>query len=223
MADVEAYAAGPYLTDLVRGAADPEAVARVSAKVADLTGLDPTLVRQHHGEIDTNTWLRERLRANGEVASPYDTTVTDPDPFPYSSFSNHPDPITDALRGPVTSAMVDLYQQRLNWLPEGRETYELLNGAVAGAWDYGRFGSPESVSMLRAALALDPRLRVLIGHGLTDIVTPYFATQLELNTFPPALGARVKLVVLPGGHMFYARDASRQAFRAAAAELYPRP
>jgi hypothetical protein len=24
---------------------------------------------------------------------------------------------------------------------------------------------------------------------------------------------RVKLVVYPGGHMFYARDASRQAFR----------
>jgi carboxypeptidase C (cathepsin A) len=31
----------------------------------------------------------------------------------------------------------------------------------------------------------------------------------------PAFGspARVKLVVYPGGHMFYSRDASRQAFR----------
>jgi carboxypeptidase C (cathepsin A) len=31
----------------------------------------------------------------------------------------------------------------------------------------------------------------------------------------PALGApqRVKLVVYPGGHMFYSRDASRKAFR----------
>jgi hypothetical protein len=31
----------------------------------------------------------------------------------------------------------------------------------------------------------------------------------------PAIGApqRVKLVVYPGGHMFYSRDGSRQAFR----------
>ncbi len=221
MADVEAYAAGDYVVDLLRGNRDPAAVARVSDKVAALTELDPALVRAHRGQIDFNVWLRERLAAKGEVASAYDTTVTTPDPFADSSFSNHPDPMTDALRGPMTSAIVDLYSRRLNWLPPDA-TYQILNEAVARRWDYGAGGSkPESLSMLRAAIAVDPELHVLIAHGLTDIVTPYFATQLELNTFTP-VGAldRVRLAVYPGGHMFYARDASRAAFRDAAKAMF---
>jgi len=219
MADVEAYAQGPYLADLLRGNADPAAVQRVSDKVAALTELDPVVVREHAGQLDFVTWLRERLRGRQAVASAYDTTVTLPDPFPDSSFSNHPDPILDGLRGPATSAMVDIYQRELKFLPEGR--YEALNNSVARRWDYGNAQGdrPESASALRAALALDPRLHVLIAHGLTDIVTPYFASQLVLNTFPP-MGDRVKLAVFPGGHMFYARDASRQAFRTAAQALY---
>ena len=79
---------------------------------------------------------------------------------------------------------------------------------------------PESASALRAALALDRHFRVLIGHGLFDLVTPYFATQLILNQFPPELGSQVRLMVMPGGHMFYMRDASRQAFRDAAAPMF---
>jgi carboxypeptidase C (cathepsin A) len=55
---------------------------------------------------------------------------------------------------------------------------------------------------------------VLVGHGLFDLATPYFGTRILLDQMP-AFGspARVKLVVYPGGHMFYSRDASRQAFR----------
>ncbi len=42
LADVEAYAAGPYIVDLLRGERDPEALARVSAKVA----LSPVSIRR---------------------------------------------------------------------------------------------------------------------------------------------------------------------------------
>ena len=64
---------------------------------------------------------------------------------------------------------------------------------------------------LRSVLALDPRLKVIVAHGFTDLVTPYFETKLLLDQLP-AFGdeARVKLEVFPGGHMFYSRDASRQ-------------
>jgi carboxypeptidase C (cathepsin A) len=55
----------------------------------------------------------------------------------------------------------------------------------------------------------------LIGHGLFDLATPYFSSQIQLDQLPAfASPPRVKLVVYPGGHMFYSRDASRQAFRA---------
>jgi carboxypeptidase C (cathepsin A) len=63
-------------------------------------------------------------------------------------------------------------------------------------------------------LALDPKFRVLIVHGLTDVQAPYFATALELGQIPDS-GApgRLTLRVYPGGHMVYANDDSRRALR----------
>jgi carboxypeptidase C (cathepsin A) len=73
---------------------------------------------------------------------------------------------------------------------------------------------PESLSQLRQILALDPKLKVLVAHGLFDLATPYFVSRIELDQLPAyASPDRVKLVVYPGGHMFYSRDASCQAFR----------
>ena len=43
----------------------------------------------------------------------------------------------------------------------------------------------------------------------------YFASKVLLDQLPAYAGPdRVKLVVYPGGHMFYSRDGARQAFRA---------
>jgi carboxypeptidase C (cathepsin A) len=81
--------------------------------------------------------------------------------------------------------------------------------------------APQSVGMLRTALALDPHLHVLIAHGLFDLVTPYFRTQLLLDQIPQAgLGERVRLVTYPGGHMFYTQDGSRAGLREAARKLF---
>jgi carboxypeptidase C (cathepsin A) len=56
---------------------------------------------------------------------------------------------------------------------------------------------------------------MLVGHGLFDLATPYFGTKMVLDQLPAfATPQRLKLVVYPGGHMFYSRDASRRAFRA---------
>jgi carboxypeptidase C (cathepsin A) len=114
----------------------------------------------------------------------------------------------------VTSAAVDLTTRKLNWRPDG--SYELGNGAVEKAWEFGRGLRPaESVTELRQVLALDPKLKVLVAHGLFDLATPYFGSKMLLDQLPTfAEAPRVKLVVYPGGHMFYSRDASRQAFRA---------
>lgn len=79
----------------------------------------------------------------------------------------------------------------------------------------------EVVRELRSALASDPRLRVLVTHGASDLVTPYFENQLIIAQFPPfASPERLKLSVYGGGHMFYSRDVSRRALREDAKELY---
>ena len=214
MADVENYARGDFLADLVKGPADIEATTRLADKVAAFTGIDQAVTRRLAGRFDPAEFRRELDRKNGKVAGRYDASVSGFDPYPDSSFYLFGDPSGDPLNAPLTSAAVDLTTRKLNWRPDG--SYEVLNGAVGKAWDFGRGRQPaESISQLRQILALDPKLKLLVGHGLFDLATPYFGTKIELDQLPAfASPPRVRLVVYPGGHMFYSRDASRQAFRA---------
>src|SRR5262249_51077653 len=211
--EVEGYAAGDYLLDLLKGERDPVAVARISARVAALTGLDSALVKRLAGRIDRATFQREFHRSQGLIGSAYDPNITAYDPYPTSANSHYSDPVLDDTRAPLTTAMTDLYQHMLNWRVD--QPYHLLNREVSSHWDWGRGrGGAEVVDDLRNDLANDPLVRVLVAHGANDLVTPYFANQLLLDQLPSYGSAdRVKLSVYSGGHMFYNRDVSRRALR----------
>jgi carboxypeptidase C (cathepsin A) len=213
LADVEAYARGEFLADLIKGEADKEATNRLADKVAALTGIDQAVSRTLAGRFDVGEFRREFDRKNGKVTGRYDASIRGFDPYPDSSSSRFGDPSGDTLQAPLTSAAVDVLTRKLNWRPDG--SYEVLNGAVERAWDFGNgINPPQSVSELRQILATDAKLNVLVAHGLFDLATPYFGSKRVLDQLPAFATARVKFVVYPGGHMFYSRDGSRQAFRA---------
>ncbi|GJD47934.1 hypothetical protein OPKNFCMD_0647 [Methylobacterium crusticola] len=221
MAEVEAYATGQYLSDLLRGPSDPAALDRLSEKVAALVGLDAAAVRRQGGRLSAGSFQREIGRGDGRVASAYDTGITGWDPDPTAAQSHFEDPLLSAMQAPLTSAMVDLYARTLNWrVPNLR--YELLSTGVNRSWNWGSGRSPpEVVGDLRQALALDGSLRVLVAHGYTDLVTPYFASKLILDQVPAFGGdRRLALAVFPGGHMFYSRKSSRAALRGEVLRLY---
>lgn len=223
LAGAESYAAGDYLVDLLKGPNDREALARMTARLADLTGLPADFIRSRGARLDMSSLRREIGRDEGRVASAYDTGLSSFDPDPTAPRSEAEDAGLASMRGALTSAAVDHLWQRLRWrVPNAR--YELLNNAVSGAWKFGSGREPaESFSELRRGLARDAKLRVLVAHGLTDLVTPYFASALLLRQIPDYGGERrVELATYPGGHMFYLRDASRLAFREAARALYVR-
>ena len=223
MAEAEAYAAGDYLADLLKGPGDAEAVARLTARVSALTGLDPETVRRQAGRPTAHSYQREIGREAGRVSSAYDTAVTGWDPDPTAPQSSFEDPVLTALEAPLTSAMVALYADRLNWRVNNLR-YELLNGAVNRGWSWGSGRSaPEAMGALKGILSLDGAMRVLVAHGYTDLVTPYFTSKLLIDQMPPyGSGERLKLAVYPGGHMFYSRADSRAAFHRDAADLYAR-
>ncbi|CCE03595.1 peptidase S10 [Bradyrhizobium sp. STM 3809] len=219
LADVERYASGDFLLDLVKGEADPEATNRLADRVAALTGIDQAVSRRLAGRFDVSEFRREFDRKNGRVTGRYDASVLGIDPFPDSSRSRSADPSGDVLTAPLTGAAVELTTRKLNWRPDG--SYELLSGAVNQFWDFGRgISPPESTGDIRQILALDPKLKLLIGHGLFDLATPYYGSKIVLDQLPAfAQAPRVKLVVYPGGHMFYSRDDVRKAFRGEAEAL----
>jgi carboxypeptidase C (cathepsin A) len=219
MADVEAYARGDFLTDLIKGEADREATTRLADSVSALTGIDQAVTRRLAGRLHVSEFRREFDRRDGKVTGRYDGSVLGFDPDPDSSEGHFGDPSGDPLIAPLTSAAVDLTMRTLNWRPDG--PYHLLNGSVEHSWDFGRGINPaQSISELRQILAFDPKLKLLVGHGLFDLATPYFGSKIRLDQLPVyASPDRIKLVVYPGGHMFYSSDASRQAFRSEAEAL----
>ncbi len=210
---VEDYARGDFLEDLMRGPRDSEAVGRIVPRVTEITGLPDYTVKHYGGRISGRTYNREVNRPNGKVASMYDASILGLDSTPHSSGMHHRDPFVAVLNVPMTAAMQRLYAGKLMYRTD--RPYVKMNPKVNGAWIWGNSpNAPESMSDLREALAFDPKLRVLVTHGYTDLVTPYFASALILDQLP-ALGdgQRVASKVYPGGHMFYSRDASRKAFR----------
>ncbi len=212
MAPAEAFARGEYASDLLKGRTDPVALARMEARVADLTGVNPDFVRRWGGRIETQAFLREIFRDQGKIASRYDSNVTQEDPFPYAPDQRTGDPILSAIVAPTTSAMADFVTRVVGWKVDAR--YNALSDEVGRQWNDGHDDQVESVTALRQAVALDPKMRVLIAHGWDDLSCPYFASVLTVDQMPAMSDpTRVQVKEYPGGHMFYARDASRLALR----------
>jgi carboxypeptidase C (cathepsin A) len=213
LADVEGYARSDFVTDILKGEADGEATNRIADRIAAFTGIDQAVSRRLAGRFDAVEFRREFDRKNGKVTGRYDASVTGFDPYPDSSFYHFGDPSAEPLFAPLTSAAVDLTTRKLNWRPDG--SYNLMSATAEKSWDWGRgLNLPESLSQLRQTLARDPKLKLLVVHGLFDLATPYFGSKILLDQLPAyATSDRIKLVVYPGGHMFYTRDSSRKAFR----------
>ncbi len=69
---VEDFALGPYLTALALGRAPSSALAD---RIAEITGLDPAVVRREAGRVDAGDYAREIRRGVGETVSLYDATI----------------------------------------------------------------------------------------------------------------------------------------------------
>lgn len=217
MAAVEQYDRTQFVADFLAGPRDSQATDRLSAKVAELTGLDPALVRRMNGRVDIATYLREIHRSEGKIGSVYDSNVTAYDPFPASAQANYNDPLLDTLIAPTTSAMVDFVTNQVGWKVDGR--YNALSYDVNRQWDRDNSDSP--VTDLRKAISIDPKMHVAIVHGWNDLSCPYFGSRLLIDQMPGyGVADRVKLHVYPGGHMFYSREDSGAALRRDIMESY---
>jgi carboxypeptidase C (cathepsin A) len=215
--EVEDYVRGEYVVDLLKGS-DPAALDRLTTKVSAITGLDPKFVRRAGGRIETQAFLREVFRETGRLGSRYDSNVTSLDPFPFTPEQETNDPILDSIIAPTTSAIVDFTTRVVGWKVEAR--YEALSNSVNQAWDRGKGADTESVTDLRQAVAVDPKMKVLIVHGYNDLSCPFFGSRLIVDQIPAAASGRVKLALYPGGHMFYSRADSGAAFRQDVMALY---
>jgi len=213
MQSVIAYDEGPYATALIAGTSNPALQQAMIEKVTQMTGLDPTYVKESGGRLQTDSYLREVRREQGKIGSVYDSNVTMLDPFPWTPEQRADDPMLAAIIAPTTEAMVNFVTNVVGWKIDA--PYHTLSYEVNNAWSDDKSLRSGSVTELRQAVAADPDLKVFIGHGWNDLSCPFMGSVLSVNQMPDGLRERITIHEFPGGHMFYSRKESRIAFRKA--------
>ncbi|MGQ9370652.1 S10 family peptidase [Azospirillum sp. ST 5-10] len=201
------------LTDYVAGLAglDFARLDRAAAlfrTTAGLIGLPPELVERRRGMVPIGVFAREIARDRGQVASIYDGTFLGPDPDPASPRVDE-DPFLTGTLPVYATAFAGYVQDELDFRTD--TPFRLLSREVSRGWEWPRNDAPSAADALQSVLALTPGLRVMMAHGLTDLVTPYMASRwvaahLEL---PEEARDRVTVPVYPGGHMMYTIAESR--------------
>jgi len=188
-------------------------------RVAQITGLPVDVVTQARGFVST-AYMKSLRAADGKIVSRYDASFAADDPYPESRSSHGGDPILDGVTRAYGGAMASYARNELGFKTE--MTYALLASDVTSGWDWkgGRLQA-SAEDDLRTLLAYGPSFRLLIAHGVSDMVTPYGMTRYVLDHMPPLdPPGRVGLKLYRGGHMVYLDAQSRKAFSADAAAFY---
>jgi carboxypeptidase C (cathepsin A) len=223
LADAEHFALTDYLVALAAGPGDGPAAQQLYARIAALIGLDEGTVARWRGRVPVGGYIKEMRHGDGQILSRYDGSIAATDPDPRGRDAED-DPILQGTIAPFTRAFLGYVRTELGF--ETELGYELLNDEVSHHWEWhdGDGGSRQTLGAadaLRRALALNPRLKVLIAHGLTDLTTPYMTSRYIVEHMPSRLTAqRVELKLYPGGHMMYLRTGSRHRLHDDAQAFY---
>jgi carboxypeptidase C (cathepsin A) len=225
LGEVEGFALGDYLEGLAQGDALPPArAAALWGRLARYAGLPPETVARDRGRVPSREFVKALLRDRGRVLSPYDGSFDLADPNPASPVTRGDDPLLMLVTAELSAAFNAYLRDELKFDTDLR--YEALNREVSRRWDWQAGGASQGYlgvgDDLKHALTVSPGFRVLIAHGLYDLVTPYATSayvvrQMHLD---PTTRSRVQLTTYPAGHMVYTHEDARTAFWRDAAAFY---
>lgn len=209
---VEKTAVTEYITGLASGKFLPDWLDQISK----LIGLDKDALLRWDGRIPPARFVKALLADQRRLVSLYDGSITLIDADPSQQLLTSSDFYLDRLNAPVTAAFNSHIRDHLNFKTD--LPYLLLNHDVAKSWNWrsgihGQQGFVEAATALKQAMSLNPDMRTLVLHGVFDLVTPYYASEIVIKQM--SLDARIRnniqLKVYRGGHMPYLHQDALEA------------
>lgn len=127
-----------------------------------------------------------------------------------SPLASEGDPSNTWLTSSFASGIAQHLSQELRY--RNASSYVMSSNAIE-FWNFNHEGRalPDTIPDLAAALAANPRLRVLAVSGMHDLATPFHLTELDLARLA---SPRVQWRNYVGGHMSFLDDGSRPRQRA---------
>lgn len=212
VADAEKFASDAYLKTLYAGSELPAAERQtIVARLAALTGLSPTFISQNNLRISASAFAHELLRDQDKEIGLYDGRFTLP-----LAPTGHDPVADDPAMGQYVPAFVAAYNlyTRHELAVSIDETYlAIAFRSVNLRWDYGRgpgAGPSGNYSAdLAVAMRRNPELRLMVGEGYYDLVTPLGSAVYAISHGDFPLD-RTSLRLYPSGHMPYLGTEGRQ-------------
>lgn len=201
---LHALHAGARLTDAQRDS--------VANRLATLTGLSPTVVRENNLRVNAGVFARSLLADQGKELGMYDGRYT----LPLASSGK--DPVAD---DPAMGQYVPGFVAAYNIYARNElgvtidDTYQAIAfRAVNAPWDYGRGpgggGDENFATDLAVAMRRNPQLRLMVGTGYYDLVTTLGSAEYTVTHAGIPLEA-TQFHLYPSGHMPYLGTEAREA------------
>jgi carboxypeptidase C (cathepsin A) len=212
LAEVRAFASGPYAAALFKGdrlpAAEKDAVAK---QLAAYVGLSPDFVLRNNLRVDPDRFRKELLRDQGKTIGRLDARFEGEDVDNAGEGTEY-DPANEALTGAWVSTLNDYlfrdlgYQTPLSYRPNNYAA----QGGSGWNWQHripgGRPQLTADTSVdLSAAMRRDPHMKLLSLNGLYDMATPFFGAEYDLGhmSLQPDRLSNITYRYYPSGHMVY--------------------
>jgi carboxypeptidase C (cathepsin A) len=214
LAEVRAYAMGPYTQALLKGdALSEEERDAVAQKMHDYIGLPVEYLKQANLRVSEIAFAHELLKPRRLTIGRLDGRFTGPTPDPLAKETDY-DPQSSAISAAFAATFLDYYHGELKF--GHGESYRTTNFGIGEKWKWthrtsqGEQPIVNSDVDLAEALMKDAGLKVLVLNGYYDLATPFSATEYMMSHLgvPPAVSARIKLTYYPAGHMMYVNPES---------------
>jgi carboxypeptidase C (cathepsin A) len=214
LAEVRAYAMGPYTQALLKGDAlsDDEREA-VAEKMHEYTGLPVEYLKDAKLRVSEIEFAHELLKPRHLTVGRLDGRFTGPTPDPLAKETDY-DPQSAAISAAYAATFLDYYHGELKF-GQGN-TYRTTNFSIGEKWKWthktaqGEQPIVNSDVDLAEALMKDAGLKVLVLNGYYDLATPFSATEYFMSHLgvPASVGARIHQSYYEAGHMMYVNPAS---------------
>jgi len=209
--EVERWANNDYMQALAKGdALAPEERQKIIDSYVRYTGLDRKLIddanlRINVGQFTHNLLLDQKLRV-GRLDGRF--TGVDPEGLLDTRFY---DPASAALVPPYSSVFNNYVRAELGYKSDMPYKVFAWEEPAFEKWDWGNAdkGFPNTAPGLRAAMAKNPYLKVLVMEGYYDLATPYAAANYSMDHLDlgPEYHKNISFATYEAGHMVYIDNA----------------
>jgi carboxypeptidase C (cathepsin A) len=206
------FALNVYSLALLKGSAiSSDERKNIAASLSRYSGLSEDFILLNNLRIDSFTFCQKLLEKERRIVGLLDSRYSGfPNFMPAESFApGYNYMLYDPSAGTVDTAFHTTFQQylqqELNFKSE--QDYEILNQPVARSWNYESVTNRylNTADNLRAAMTVNPYLKVFFASGYFDLVTTPAGTEYIINhlNIEPELQKNITTAFYDSGHMMY--------------------